>query len=145
MRDVDAGCRACVIKRRWIALGGATSPETMALVCVQVIKRTHSGQQLVQHDAERVDVAGRAQSLALDLLGTGVGQGHGPGGRRRTRPAGIGIEQLRNAEIQQLRLAAGADQDIDRLQVTMDDEIGVRVLDSRTHLDEQGDAFTQDQ
>ena len=50
---------------------------------------------------------------------------------RRSRLARI--EQLRDAEVQQLRHALRRDQDVVRLQVTMHDQVLVRVMHGRAH------------
>src|SRR6185295_12404413 len=105
------------------------------------------GQQLVEDDAERVDVRGAFDRLAAHLLGARVRRGHRPllGLRRlglRSGPA-AGFEQPRDAEVEQLRLAPFRDQDVAGLQVAMDDRGGVRVLDRRENGKEQLDPGPQ--
>ena len=49
-------------------------------------------------------------------------------------------EQLGDAEVEQLHLAVGRHQDVRRLQVAVDDQVGVGVRDRRLHVEEQPDA-----
>ena len=53
------------------------------------------------------------------------------------RGAFVLAQQLGDAEVEQLHLALGIDQDVGRLQVAMHDQVLVRVLDRAEHLQEQ--------
>ena len=94
------------------------------------------GEQLVQHDSERIHIGRNAERLACDLLGRGV--------LRRERAAGylaehglLGqalVQQLGDAEVQQPHLALGGHQDVGRLHVAMHDQLAVRIRDRLGHL-----------
>ena len=45
--------------------------------------------------------------------------------------------QLRDAEVEQAHVAGGRDQDVRRLEVAVDDQVGVRVADRVADLVEQ--------
>ena len=100
------------------------------------------GQQLVQHDAERIDVGHRRDQFAAQLLRRGVVQGEGARAGLGDLHAGVGdlVEQFRDAEIEQADLAGRRDQDVRGLQVAMHDEVGVRVADGVADLREQRQA-----
>ena len=101
--------------------------------------RQLAGQQLVQHDAERIDVAYRRHGLAAHLLRARVIRRH------HAQPIIVAgdlariarLQELGDAEVEQLRHAVGADQDVRRLQVAMDDGAAVRVGDRGADLAEQ--------
>ena len=80
-------------------------------------------QQLVQDHAEGVDVGARVDRLSLHLLGRHVCRraDHASGGRK----AVLVVDQLRDAEVEDLGLAAVRDQDVVRLQVAVDDLVVV--------------------
>ena len=96
--------------------------------------RPPAGEQLVEQHAQRVDVGGGGHRLAAHLLGAGVLGRHQlqPGrGRRQRLPGHLGIEQLGDAEVEQLGHAVLGDQDVGRLDVAVDDQVLVRVLHRR--------------
>jgi hypothetical protein len=105
------------------------------------------GEQLEKHDAERVDVAGGAQRPAEDLLRARV--------LGRQRPAGLacqrgflghaGVQQLGDAEVQQLHVPGVGDQDVRRLEVAVDDELRVGVRHRARDLQEQAQPLGQRQ
>ncbi len=101
-----------------------------------------SAQQLVEQHAEHVDVAGGRDHVATHLLRARVRGRHdavlGMRDRERRRRLAC-VEQLRDAEIQQLRHALRRDQDVVRLQVAMHDQVLVRVVDGRAHRAHQRD------
>ena len=104
--------------------------------------RPAAGEQFVQQHAERVDVGGGRDHLAADLFRAGVFRRHQREAVRRGRvrlAAKVGIEQLGDAEIEQLGRAVGGHQDVGGLDVAMDDQVLVRVLhrcaDFREHLE----------
>ena len=96
--------------------------------------------ELVQNHAQRVDVARRRQRVAAHLLRARVVERHHPlleprqrrvGGRERR------VEQLGDAEVEQLHAAGRVDDDVRGLEVAVDDEVLVRVLDRRADVEEQ--------
>ena len=97
-------------------------------------ERRAPGDHLVHHDAERVEVAARIRLGSLGLLGREV--------RRRThhRPGlrevrlGRGIERPGDAEVGDLHRAVRADQDVRRLDVTVDEPGGVGEAEGGGHL-----------
>src|SRR5690606_10946372 len=94
------------------------------------VVRTSAGYELVENDAERVDVGARGERVAAHLLRTRVLRRHQPklaGDRNgdRTHPR---IQQLGDTEIKELDDAVVGDKDVRRLEVAMDDEIPVRVV-----------------
>ena len=99
-------------------------------------------QQLVEKDAQGVDVAGGRDRLALDLLRARVlgrhHREHGGGGRQVGIDAGG--EQLGDAEVQQLRHAVTVHQHVRRLDVAVDHQVLMGVLDGAAHRPEQGHA-----
>ena len=110
-----------------------------------------SRRHLVEHRAERVEVAARVDVLAASLLGGHVGDGphHGSRARElvlrarrrlqrvdaRERPGLLG-----QAEVEQLRLAAVGHEDVRGLDVPVDDSLGVgrieRVGDLRPEVED---------
>ncbi len=102
-------------------------------------RRMPPGEQLVQHDAERVHVGGHGDRLAANLLGRGVTIGErtlaGPGHSARSVTALI--EQLRDAEVEQLHRAVVGHEDVVGLEIAVHDEVRVRVRDGREHLAEE--------
>ena len=99
-----------------------------------------SGEQLVEEHPQRVDIRRRGHRLAAHLLGARVLGRHqlesrGRGGERVSRQ--LRIEQLGDAEVEQLGCAVGRDQDVGGLDVPMDDQVLVGVLDRRADQPEE--------
>ena len=84
-------------------------------------------QQLVQDHAQRIDVGRGVDRLALHLLRRHVrgGADHAPG----CGQAVFVVDQLRDAEVEDLGLAAVGDEDVVGLQVAVDDLVVVRHAD----------------
>src|SRR5206468_2811532 len=80
----------------------------------------------------------RADAPATDLFGARVF------GRQPIDRVSVGLrgKDLRDAKIQQLRDAFAGDQNISRLQVTMDHEIAMRVLHGLAYLKKESEPFT---
>ena len=75
--------------------------------------RAAAGQQLVEHHAQRVDVARRSQWLPPNLLRAGVARGEQAIGRGQLEVASsLGVEQLRDPEVDQLGDALRRHQDV---------------------------------
>ena len=106
-----------------------------------------AAEQFVGHHGQAVDVAGRAQRFAADLLGARVVQGQraprqlGQGGGRR---AVVG-HQLGDAEVEQAHFASRRDEDVAGLEVAVHHELRVRVRHGLGHLQQQADAIAQGQ
>jgi hypothetical protein len=110
-------------------------------------------QKHVQQNAERVDVGGGRDSPSGELFRSRVQRRQGPSavaGRRDRAPAlafRLGSHELRDPEVQQLHAVrrggsigiVGANQDVRRLDVAVDDEMRVRVRDGRQHAEKQTD------
>src|SRR5262245_53787613 len=86
--------------------------------------------QLVEQNAERIDVGSGSHLLAADLFGTGVFWRHQPLVRTGLyRPVHqLVVEQFGDSEIEQLHRAILSDQDVRWFDVAMDDQPLVRVL-----------------
>ena len=90
-------------------------------------------QQFGQQHAKAVDIGGGRQGLTGSLLGAGIAW-------RASATTGLGIvfddggiDQLRDAEIQQQGPTIGSDQDIRWLQIAMHDQALMGNTDCRTH------------
>ena len=149
---VDAGDRLGLAARRLLE----------ALAELAAAPRRGAGEQLLQQDAERVDVARRRRLLALRLLGAHVVDGAGDaadgerqrgagaggaadadggafaGGRHRHRPLQLGLRLLLvtvgDAEVEDLGLPLGGEDDVLGLEVAVDDAEAVRRGDGRQQL-----------
>ena len=102
--------------------------------------RTQAGQQLVQNDAERVDVARGRDRPAENLFGARVLRREQPvvhARERHRRSCFAGVEQLGDAEVEQLRRAFRGHQDVRGLQVAVHDQVLVCVLDGAADVEEQ--------
>ena len=109
-----------------------------------------AGEQHVQQHAERVDVGRRRDPSAGQLLGRRVLRRQRPAAfarqsarlRRYRRPgaARVGLEQLRDAEIEQLDVAVDADEHVGGLEIAVHDQVGMRVRDGREHFEKQAKA-----
>ena len=89
-------------------------------------ERRPADEHLVEHDAERVDVAPAVDVEALGLLGREVGRG-------AHDQAGLGdlvveiADRPRDAEVGHLHLAVGGDEHVAGLDVAVHDAVAVRV------------------
>ena len=117
------------------------------------VDRQSPGEQLVEQDAERVDVAAHVEvaRVAVGLLGAHVGQGAGEGaavladGRRRRFAAG----DAGDAEVEHLHRGRavgrgrGQHHDVRRLEIQVDDaalmRVRDRVADGQADRDARGD------
>ena len=93
------------------------------------------GQQFVQHDAERIDIAQGANGASQHLLRAGVGWRHRLG--HRGRHIGVRIEQLSDSEIEQLGMAIAGHQNVGRLQIPVDNQVAVGIADGRGDFQKQ--------
>ncbi len=103
-------------------------------------RRQHAGQQLLQHDAQRIDVHRRRDRRpAVLLLGRGIARRVGlaalvRGGLQLRR---LGVQQLGDAEVEQLHQPALVDQQVRRLDVAVHDQVPVRMRDRVAGLQHQ--------
>ena len=95
-------------------------------------ERPVSGQELVRDDAQRVDVARRRRSLSTGLLRREVAGGPEHCARFR-EPAG-GVQDTRDAEVGDVHVLPGVEQEIGGLDVAMDDPFGVRCVECLRRL-----------
>jgi len=101
--------------------------------------RVPSAQQLVEQQAELINVRGGGDRLAENLLGAGVlgREDAGEGARERLSWPARRREHLGDAEVQQLDLTVAGDDDVRRLEVAVDHQVAVRVLHRAADLTEQ--------
>ena len=106
-----------------------------------------AGGHLVQHDAKREQVRARIQFLAARLLRRHVGDGaHGGAdharevlGTRLVDRSGQAVavrggRELGQAEIEHLHLSAPGEEDVGRLDVAVEDALGMRRVEGIGHL-----------
>ena len=87
-------------------------------------ERRPSGDHLVQHAAERVDVGAAVDGLPLRLLGRQVRRG--PEHRRGLLDRLLRVADPRDAEVRDLHVARRGDHDVAGLDVAVDDALVVR-------------------
>jgi uncharacterized membrane protein YebE (DUF533 family) len=95
---------------------------------------------LEQHDAKAVDVAANIAVFVAALLRAGVGDGAADGGVEadgRRRVAG----HLGEAEVDDDGVALVVDKDVRRLEVPVDQALGVSVLYSAASAEEERDGL----
>ena len=103
-----------------------------------------SRQQPVQQHAQGIDVARDRHRLAADLLrARRLQRERAVAGPRLVSRREARLEQLGDAEVQELRRAVRRDQDVARLEVPVDDEVLMGVLDGRAHLAEQHEPWLE--
>ena len=101
-----------------------------AILCVVPFERPRSREQLVEHHAEREQIAPRVRRVAEDLLG-----GHVRGRPERDRlelhrlARGALSRALCDAEVDELHLASQRHEHVARLHVTVNDAAVVRMLE----------------
>ena len=96
-------------------------------------------QQAVQQQAKGVDVRGRRYRLAQQLLRRRIRGRHDDGAlaRQAVRRRALSIDELRDAEVQQLRHALVGHEDVRRFDVAVHDQVLMRVVDRRADRLEQ--------
>ena len=102
-----------------------------------------AGEDLVEDDAEEVDVGDGGDGLTAELFGAGVLGRHETqgGGGVFGGGGGIGGEDLGDAEVEEFRGAVGFDEDVSRFEVAVDDEVLVGVVDGRADVAEDTEAI----
>ena len=93
-------------------------------------------EKFVENDAETVNIARRRHGFAADLFRAGVfGRHYALEGEGLTAALRVlRVEQLGDAEVEQLWFALGGDANIRRLDVAMNDQMLVRVSDGGADL-----------
>ena len=94
----------------------------------------------MQDHTQRIDIGSGANDGISDLFGCRVAQGHHPPAQLRECSGGICVrlivDQLGDAKIEQLHLPAFVDEYVGRFQITMHDEVAMRVGDGFQYLAE---------
>ncbi len=103
------------------------------------------GEHLVQDHAEGIDVGRGGDGAGRDLLRRRVAQRHHAPAEPRELARGardfLLVEELGDAEVQQLHAARRVDEDVVGLQVAVHHEAPVGVRDRRQHLPEEREAL----
>jgi len=127
---LDPRRRRHLAENRADRVGGAALP-----------KRRHSRDHLVQHGAERKDVAARVHRFTTHLLGRHIAHGAhddafgcahlhvGDGRGIGERTVGHGIHQLRHTEVDDLQVAVLRDEQVFGLEVTVNDAARVHLAE----------------
>ena len=124
-------------RQRGIGRGGARGIGLHHLVehrvGVGALEGEPSSEHLVEHDAEGEEVGPVVDLLALDLLGRHVV------GRAEELPllGEVRAVEPGDAEVGDLHLVVGGDQDVRRLDVAVDHPVGVGVVEARRDLRRQ--------
>jgi hypothetical protein len=100
-----------------------------------------SRQQDVQKQPQRVDVRRRRGLSSSNLLGCGIGRCQSCALLERQRQhlgrLPVGFEQLGDTEVEQLHVAIGTHQHVWRLEIAVNDAVGMRVRDGAEHVEEE--------
>ena len=130
------------VRRAAMERNGGIAPDAIgrrpAVGLVAPLEGARSADELVEHDAEREDVAARVHGLAEDLLGGHVRRGSvrrrvvGSIERGRERLLGQGRTPC-DPEVEDFHVAAGAGHDVGGLDVAVDDAARVRVRETPRH------------
>ena len=104
----------------------------------QLLRRASSegrpaGEHLVEHAAQRVDIAARIRLIARRLLGTHVRRSADAHARARESLADGRVQRARDAKVGDERMP-GSEENVLRLDVAMDDAVLVRVGERARHL-----------
>lgn len=97
------------------------------------------GEHLPEEQAQGIDVGGDAGVQAAGLFGTRVGEGEGA--KLRAADAGFAeIEEFGDAEVEDLGVAVGGDEDVGGLQVAVNDQLLVSGMNGGTNLAKEMEA-----
>ena len=110
----------------------------------EAAERQFTGQQFIEHHAERVDVGALVDvGRRLDLLGRHVVRAAEDGALHGQRDIGplVATDQLGDAEVGDFHAPAGIDEDVLRLDVPVEDALFVRELESGTDVLDEGERF----
>ena len=98
-------------------------------------ERPLPGKQLEQQEPERMDVGRRRRRLALDLFRRGVARRQQVVDAARQAEVVL-LEELGDAEVEELHLALAGDEDVRRLEVAVHHQVRMRIGDRVAHLEE---------
>jgi hypothetical protein len=100
-------------------------------------------QELVEHDAECVDIGGGGLSLAAELFRAGVGRREGSElrARERVRSPAVRIEQLGDPEVEQARPSVAPHENVAGLQVAVHDAMRVGIRDRLENGEKEPEAL----
>ena len=131
-----AGARGIGVAHHPLDLPGAQRRER--------VRASPRGELEEQH-AKGVDVGGRGDGLAAHLLGRGVvGRQHPHARHRPRRQLGVvGIEQLGDAEVQELGCAVRRHDDVRGLDVAVDDQVAMCVTHGFADHEEEPQPFLE--
>src|SRR6185437_879316 len=96
-----------------------------------------TGQQNVEDQAERIDIRGRGDGFAQQLLGYRVLRSERMGACQRQIRSILTFEELCDSEVEELHRAVARHEDVARLDVPMNDQVRVRVADGRQDIQEE--------
>jgi len=102
--------------------------------------RRQARQQQAQQQAQLIEIAGGGCRFAVALLR------RAPCRRHRLRPRvfrAFVVEQARDAEVQQFRIAVGVHHHVARLEIAVDHQVAMGVIDRAAELDHQAHARFQ--
>ena len=94
----------------------------------------------VEKNAERIHIGRRRHFVSRDLLGRRELRGQRRAAFTRQHTPFVRLEKLGDAEIEQLDAAICADENVRRFEVTMHDEVGVRVRHGGENIEKELDA-----
>jgi len=100
-----------------------------------------SGQEHVQQNSQGVDVSGSGYRSPGDLFRRGIQQCHRGAAIPRQHRCGVGLvfvlQKLRNTEVQQLYLSIRADKHIRGLEVSVHNQICMRMGNGSKHVERE--------
>ena len=93
-------------------------------------------QQFIEHHAERKNIRSRTEGFMRDVFGRHIGRCS----HQITRFRALVVDAPRHSKVHHPRNAVGAEQDIRRLDVAMNDALAVRITNGIQNLHGQRDA-----
>src|SRR6185503_8109111 len=115
--------------------------DVLILAC---LKWQPPSDQLIQNDAERVDVCINPDTASAYLLRCRVRGSHESQRCSRLIAAALdALELLRDSKVEQLHRAVARDKDIRRLEVAMHDQVLVRMLNCFADLAKESESLRQ--
>src|SRR6201996_5981909 len=101
--------------------------------------RVVSGEKQIEQNTEGIDIRGDGDGLVLELFRRGELRREGAAADRERglEREIVAFDEFRDSEVEQLDLTVFANEHIRRLDVAMDDEVGVRGGNGVEHLEEE--------